>query len=145
MTRAQFSAMVARALDLKTTSSSSFKDVKGTWYEKDVQALYEAGIVYGIDSTTFKPNETITRLQAAMMLSRLLDYANADLENVEMPAHSFKDVANLNANAKEVVGRMQALGIFAGKKDGSFAPYEQLTRSQMAKTLYKSLQIAEML
>ncbi|WP_052343544.1 S8 family serine peptidase [Bacillus massiliigorillae] len=145
MTRAEFSVMVARALDLKSTSQSLFKDVKGKWFEDAVQALYEAGIVKGVNSTTFKPNETITRLQAALMLSNILDYVKLDVKNVDSSIKSFKDISKIKKEEQKVIERLHALEIFVGKKDGTFGPYEQLTRSQMAKTLYKSLEIAGML
>ncbi|MEK4531858.1 S-layer homology domain-containing protein [Solibacillus sp. FSL K6-1554] len=36
-------------------------------------------------------------------------------------------------------------GIFGGKKNGQFDPNGKMTRSQMAKVLYKTLQIAKMI
>ncbi len=145
MTRAQFAAMVARALDLKAASETSFIDVKGKWHEDAVQALYEAGIVNGVDSSTFKPNETMTRQQAALMVARLLEYTKADVGNVKPSTQSFKDIGKVSAEAKDAIDLLQELGIISGYKNGKFAPYDNLTRSQMTKILYKSLQLAEML
>ncbi|MFS0876218.1 S-layer homology domain-containing protein [Solibacillus isronensis] len=43
------------------------------------------------------------------------------------------------------VAAASELGIFGGKENGQFDPNGKLTRSQMAKVLYKTLQIAKMI
>lgn len=143
-TRAHFAAIISRALDLSTANNSTFADTKGKWFEQDVQALFEAGIVRGKDATTFDPNSPITRQQAALMLSRVVN-----LLNIEVPAETntagFTDMDRVNPEAQQAVLLLQQLGVFTGKEDGSFDPGAQLTRAQMAKAVYKLLEAAELL
>ena len=145
ISRAQFATMMARALGIQASQSTKFTDVKGRWYEDSVQALFEAGIIKGVNAHTFKPNDSITRQQAALMTARMLEYASIDLTTVPSTNSSFKDMKKISAEAQEVVAKLQALSIFNGNPNGEFAPQDKLTRSQMAKILYLSLKKAEMM
>ncbi|MBC7343046.1 MAG: S-layer homology domain-containing protein, partial [Clostridia bacterium] len=77
ITRAQFCALVARALNLQASSSApSFKDVSGSyWAAKEIQAAAQAGIVKGYTDGTFKPDQFINREQLAAMVARALVYS----------------------------------------------------------------------
>lgn len=136
ITRAQFAAMLTRALAIQSTSETSFKDVEGKWYEDSVQALYETGITKGVSDTAFNPAGDLTRTQAAVMMYRTLQYLEVDLSTAEgiVP---FPDAQGLADEAKESIAVLNALGIMTGREDGTFGPAETLTRSQMAKLLYK--------
>lgn len=142
-TRAHFAAIISRALDLSPKGAATFADTKGKWFENDVQALFEAGIVRGKDATTFDPNAPITRQQAALMLARVAKQLNVEAPTVAVTP--FTDLNKMNAEAKEATLLLQQLGVFTGKEDGSFDPGAQLTRSQMAKAVYKLLEAAELL
>ena len=51
-----------------------FKDISGHYAEKAIRDLYEFGVVNGINETTFAPNETVTRGQAAIMIRNAIRY-----------------------------------------------------------------------
>lgn len=143
-TRAQFAAIIARALDVASTGETTFTDTKGKWFEHDVQALVEAGIIKGTSPQTFTPNAAITRQQAAVMMMRLVNYLQIDTDvNTTPPA--FTDFHKISAEGQQAVMTLQKLGVFSGKEDGSFDPNGQLTRSQMAKIIYKVLELGELL
>lgn len=144
-TRAHFAAIISRALDLSPKGTSTFADTKGKWFEQDVQALFESGIVRGKDATTFDPNAPITRQQAALMLSRVVKQLNIDTTAKTTAITPFTDINKMNAEAKEAALLLQQLGVFTGKEDGSFDPGAHLTRAQMAKAIYKLLEAAELL
>ena len=88
ITRAQFAAMISRALGLQAEGTSKFTDTKGKWYENDVQALFEAGITNGKTASTFDPEVEITRQQAAAFMARILDYVNYEVRAGKL---DFKD------------------------------------------------------
>ncbi|MER1984523.1 MAG: S8 family serine peptidase [Solibacillus sp.] len=142
-TRAHFAAIISRALDLSPKGSSTFTDTKGKWFENEVQALFDAGIVRGKDATTFDPNAAITRQQAAVMLSRVVTLLNIDTPTGSTKA--FTDMNKMSAEGQQAAVLLQKLGVFTGKEDGSFDPGAQLTRAQMAKAVYKLLEAAELL
>ena len=71
MTRAQFAAVVVRALGLTPKAVSQFTDVKSSdWCAGYVGTAYTYGIVNGTTTTAFTPGGTITRQQAAVMIAR---------------------------------------------------------------------------
>lgn len=144
-TRAHFAAILSRALDLSPSAKTTFKDTQGKWFENEVQALFEAGIVRGKDATTFDPNAPITRQQAALMLERVVTFLNINTEVTNGNIQEFTDMNSISPEAQDAVRLLQKLGMFSGKVDGSFDPKGDLTRSQMAKIIYKLLEQARLL
>ncbi|WDV09279.1 leucine-rich repeat protein [Lysinibacillus irui] len=143
LTRAQFSAMLVRSLGIDTSDvvNGVFKDVKAKdWFAKDVQALYETGIIRGVTATKFNPNSPLTRQQAALMLDRALDYLK--VEKSDSTTLDFKDANKISEEAKPAVATMQTLGIFSGKEGNKFDPHANLTRAEMAKVLQITLELA---
>ncbi|MDF2656473.1 MAG: putative surface layer protein [Bacillota bacterium] len=71
-TRAEFAAIIIRALGLKPgTGMSSFKDVRvSDWYFESIQTAVSYGIIKGYNEETFAPNTTITREQAMTTVSQ---------------------------------------------------------------------------
>lgn len=55
----------------------SFSDTAGTTHEAAIERLAELGIIGGYSDGTYRPNATLTRGQAASILSRLLDHLEA--------------------------------------------------------------------
>lgn len=71
MTRAEFAALVVRAVGAKPASANLFKDVpKDAWYAAYVGAAYENGIIKGVSETLFQPEATITDSEAEVMVAR---------------------------------------------------------------------------
>lgn len=74
ITRAEFAAIVVRALGLDTgMGSSNFTDVEsGAWYYGYIQTAVGYGIVNGYGDGTFGPQDTITREQTMTMIARAM-------------------------------------------------------------------------
>ena len=71
MTRAEFAATVVRALGLTPKAGGKFADVPaGSWFAAYVGTACSYGIVNGVSETSFAPAGTITRQEAALMVSR---------------------------------------------------------------------------
>lgn len=66
--------MVARALDEADPGTVNFTDAEAIedWAAVPVAQAAAMGIVTGFEDGTFRPQETATRAQAAVMLSRLV-------------------------------------------------------------------------
>ena len=144
ISRAHFATMIVRALGLEAQSTSTpFVDTKGKWYEQDVQALYEAGIINGTSAKTFSPDKKLTRQQAALIMARVLRYAGVETAAYEKTV-SYKDNSKISKEALNDISILANLGIMSGSNQ-SFNPQNNLKRSQMAKILRKTLAIAELL
>ena len=71
MTRAEFATIIVKVLGIEQKKTSAFTDVnKSDWFYGYVGAAYDRGIINGIGDNKFNPNGTITRQEAAVMISR---------------------------------------------------------------------------
>ena len=81
MTRAEFSAIVVRALGLTAKSNNAFTDVTADkWYAAYVGTANTYGIVNGVGDGRFNPEGTITRQEAAVMVARAAKLCGMDTE-----------------------------------------------------------------
>jgi len=111
-------------------ASSPFTDVDPySSHYNDILKLYNEGAISGYADQTFRPNQSVTRGQAAKMLATVL---NLDLKNVQDPY--FKDVPK-NSEYYKYVAALQNAGIMSGYSNGTFMPNEVVTRGQLAKIL----------
>ncbi|MFS0723852.1 S-layer homology domain-containing protein [Paenibacillus sp. 1P07SE] len=87
ITRAEFASLLVRALGIKTDRSASgdvFQDVAAaSWYAKEVEAAFRAGLVQGISVTHFAPEAQITREQIAVMVMNALALVNDESSSSE--------------------------------------------------------------
>lgn len=87
MTRAEFAAIVVKALGLVPRANNNFSDVKSSdWFAGVVGTANTYGIVSGKSDTVFDPNSTITREEAATMVTRVAKLCGMDTEYDTMAA-----------------------------------------------------------
>lgn len=118
--------------------TTSFKDVPSsyTFYE-EIQFLVELGIIAGYEDGTFRPNQEVTRAQAAIMLARELGFEN------EPPTQTdFSDVSPSSVASGYIQVAVE-FGIIQGFQDGTFRPNEPVTRGQLAILLSRSFDLTE--
>ncbi len=71
MSRAEFAALIVRAIAADPVVMPHFKDVpEDAWYAGYVGAAYQSGIVKGTTETTFAPDSAITDSEAEVMVAR---------------------------------------------------------------------------
>ena len=107
----------------------SFTDVTDASQDDAVSWMSNNEITTGTSDTTFAPDETLTRAQAATFLHRLAGEPVA-------PPHDFADVPEGWRDAG--VSWMAHRGITTGTSATTFAPDETLTRAQLVTFLYRS-------
>ena len=79
MTRAQFAAIVVRALGLTPAASEAFTDVPSTaWYAPYVGTASTYGLINGVGEGRFNPDGTITKQEAAVMVARAAKLCGMD-------------------------------------------------------------------
>lgn len=145
VTLAQYAAMIARSMNITTNESSTYLDISGKWYETSIVALLETGILEHPNSNYFNAGKVVTRQEAAVLSIRMLQYAGVQISDPDYKKIPFTDFKQLSTSDRYFVATAYEFGIFGGKKNGQFDPNGKLTRSQMAKVLYKTLQIAKMI
>ncbi|MDN7226478.1 S-layer homology domain-containing protein [Planococcus liqunii] len=142
VTREQFAAFINRALKLPA-GIHNFKDVPmNSQLSADIGAVYTAGLMAGLDDSTFKPTTLITREQMAQTLNNVLEYSNMELKEKRV---SFSDERDfVSSGGIKAVYHILHYGITAGIPDGKgglkFAPKDSTTREQAAAFIYRFLE-----
>ncbi|GAA0315631.1 hypothetical protein GCM10008967_02740 [Bacillus carboniphilus] len=126
ITRAQAVAIIGRAVGLNGEKRDSvFSDVgKGNFASGYIQSAYENKILAGFPDGTFRPDQPVTRAEMAILIAkayRLEDktpYPYSDLSERVTGYEAINKIANAN--------------ITVGYPDGTFKPYEPMTRATFA-------------
>ena len=139
MTRGMMITVLFRMFgDGKTRSGTTFRDVSSNAYYKNaVYWGYEKGIVTGTSSSTFAPNDPITRQDAAVMMYRALIKFNKVGSGKQFPSVSnqiiyktFMDWGQIRGYATEAVNALCVWGILNGDDNGRINPSQPLKRSE---------------
>ncbi|BBI36344.1 S-layer homology domain-containing protein [Cohnella abietis] len=140
-TRAEFTAMLVRAFNLKAVKETApFKDiVSDAWYAEAVRTAYAAGLIQGVADDKFTPNAQITREQMATLLVRASEYAKHELTSDNDGLNSYQDRGNVSGWATEAVNKAIQSGLMNGKKAGYFSPSDKVTRAETAQAIWNLL------
>jgi len=133
VTRAEFSKMINSAVKLTATgdAKADFGDVASKdWFFAEVKKAENAGYITGYEDGTFRPNNSVTRQEAAVILSRIVLPVD---ERVEV--NTFGDGNNIDSWAEDAVSMIAAKGYIKGDEKKNFNPKNALTRSQAAKLI----------
>lgn len=142
VTRAQFAAMLVRALDQNAAGQQPFSDVApGAWYASSVATAFNLGLISGRDELHFAPEALITREEMAAMIVRAHQVKHAGLQPaVSNTAVSFGDENEMSDWAKEAIQTAASLGLIQGQDQDKFAPQGVTTRAESAQVIYNLLQ-----
>jgi hypothetical protein len=134
VTRAEAAKMVANALGLKSSSTTSkFKDVSTSfWGVNAINAVKEAGIITGYPDGTFKPNQEMTRDEIAELITKTFVLTDKGTEN------SFPDVKE-GYWAYDSIQLLSENNIASGFDDNTFKPQNDTSRAEFSTFLYRAL------
>ena len=135
ITRAEFVTLMNNAKGFWSEGGINFSDVKnGSWFYSAVARAVAAGYVKGYSDGSFKPNNTITRAEAAVMIAN-----TAKLSANEAGAYRFTDIGSIPAWARGSVGAVVAAGYMTGYPDGSFDANASISRAEAVSSLNRML------
>jgi S-layer domain protein len=130
MTRAEFAKLVNRTMGFTAESEISFSDVtERDWFHAEVARAVAAGYAQG-SGGLFRPNQPVTRAEAATMLARA-----AGLAANEERADAFADAASIPTWARGSVGAAAEAGYMTGYPNGAFGALGSITRAEAVVTL----------
>ena len=72
ITRAEFAAICSRFDRSDVEVQSNFNDISGHWAENEIRRAASLGWIQGYTDGSFKPDQNITRAEAASMINRML-------------------------------------------------------------------------
>jgi|GEM_PF-827837 uncharacterized protein YraI len=137
VTRAEFVTMVDSAFQVAAgQGKGSFKDVLSQdWFAKNVQSALAAGFVNGYPDGTFRPQQEVSRQEAASMVATLLKLNGGG--NL-----SFSDVDKIDTWARPAVAGLLAKGVMSGYPDNAFRPQQTITRAEAVVMINKALALS---
>ena len=139
MTREKFCIILANMLKAKdklpTEQNVKFSDTT----REEVSLLGTAGIISGYEDGTFKPNNSITREEASMLLYKTAQYMgyNDFYEDYKLSDYKYADDEEIGEWAKEAVYQMNKAEIMTGMGDDMFSPKSNYTNEQSISTIMR--------
>lgn len=143
VTRAEFVSLLVRSLDLNSdTSQTKFHDVSTSdWFAGAVDAAVDAGIAKGNEDGSFRPHDSITREQMAVMISRALSFVGKSGKTpTPLDVTVYHDEGSISAWAQAAVAETRDAGILKGVTSTTFEPDSDTTRAQAAVAVKRMLQ-----
>lgn len=124
MTRAQAATILYNLMVSKERGAYevSFSDVpEGSWYYEPIMTLASYRVLSGYGDGTFCPENSVTRAEFVTMLVRIFGMEEGEI--------SFSDVSQ-NGWEAPYVATAVANGWVLGYEDGTFRPYNGITRAE---------------
>ena len=134
-TRAAFASTIANALGYEapedpSTVTTRFKDVPSThWGAGAIAFCVENEIIGGYDDGTFRPDQAITRQEAAAILN------NAFGLTASTDVSKFTDANRIASWATAHVAAVANAELMNGDVDGAFRPTSNLNRAELASIM----------
>lgn len=142
VTRAEFVSILATALELSEDEAAiNFSDVfTGQAFAGKVGAAVKAGLVYGYEDGTFRPDNPVSREEMTVMTIRAMQAVNIHVEvsDVNTAIAKFNDGNKISEWAKTPVAAAVEAGIITGKESGDFAPYAYVTQAESTAILLRT-------
>jgi uncharacterized repeat protein (TIGR02543 family) len=141
VSREQMAALLVRAVEGEPAvnscdSGTPFLDVTpDMWSCGYIKRLYELGITTGYQDGTYRPYDLVPREQMAAFLVRAAE--GEPPENYCASGVPFPDVG-FDMWSCDYIKRLKELNITTGYQDGTYGPYDPVTRAQMAAFLARA-------
>jgi hypothetical protein len=115
--------------------SAYFDDVAAgyAWAYKEIDALYERGVVKGVAERLFHPASNVTRGDFTLMFVRAFGLTAEFTDN-------FSDVPR-EKYYYEAIGIARALGVAEGYSAAEFRPDAQISRQEMVTLVYRAMRV----
>ena len=127
--------LYAMAGEPAVTGESPFTDVPaGCWYTDAIVWAAQNGIVCGFGDGTFRPNEAVTRAQAAVMLYGYAAFTGADV-TARADLSAYSDAGQIPSWALDAMQWANARRLIVGRDSSHLVPDGKTTRAEMAAIL----------
>lgn len=128
ITRAEAATIIVRALNLKSTKSTSFEDVRPSYYAAQaISAIAENGIMTGREAGKFSPEGKLTRAEVATLIKRAYQLKGTT-------AVTYRDLKSSHW-AYGSIQTLVANDLAKGFEDNTFRPDSSISRAEFATFL----------
>jgi hypothetical protein len=140
VTRAQFAALVASVFKkTKVRNAINFKDVSTShWAYNGIREAYEMGFLGGTSGNQFNPNQSLSRLQVLVALTRGLNYSASN--STASVLNFYSDATTIPADVRSLIAAATERGIVVNYPNvRAFSPNVVATRAEVAAFLYQAM------
>lgn len=131
ITRAEFAVVLNRVFAFGEKAKITFTDVPAkAWYAKDLAGAVAADVFTG-DGGKFRPNDPISRQEAAVVLYKAFNLTTAN----NAAADSFSDSKDIASWSRDAICAMVENNFLKGQPGNIFAPKKNLTRAEFVKVI----------
>lgn len=142
MTRGALVTVLHRLSQGKTNYETTFEDVaNGQYYAEGVAWAAKTGVVKGITDELFAPDQSITREQLAVMMTRYAKLIGLDTAADASTLDSFTDADQTGDWAVDGTAWCVKVGILQGKGNSILDPSASVSRAEVAMMLDRFLAI----
>ncbi|WP_244209097.1 S-layer homology domain-containing protein [Paenibacillus ferrarius] len=140
ITRAEFATLISRVFDISggTGHSVALNDISNHWAKDTIEKLMSAGVIGGYGDGTFKPDQTISREEIVIILTRIVNLGSV---NKDTSKGNFTDLASASSYAANQIKDAAEAGIISGKNDGVFDPKGKSTRAEALTIILNALNL----
>ncbi|HIW32605.1 MAG TPA: S-layer homology domain-containing protein, partial [Candidatus Paenibacillus intestinavium] len=131
VTRGEFARIINSVFHYVEMDSEGFSDVNASqWFYSDIGKAAAAGIIAGYPDGTFRPNEAISREDAAKIITAAFKLQpTADELSANLLA-AYKDGSSAHPYAESALVKLIADGTIKGYPDGTIRPLKPVTRAE---------------
>ncbi|MGW9530911.1 S-layer homology domain-containing protein [Paenibacillus terrae] len=140
ITRAEFAMLVSRVFDISVDAdhSAPMSDISSHWAKEAIEKLASAGVIGGYGDGTFKPNQTISREEIVIILSRIVNLSSVNKDDSK---GNFTDLSSASSYATNAIKDVAEAGIINGKSNGVFDPQGNATRAEALTIILNALSL----
>ena len=125
ITRAEFVAIINRAMDYTEKAGSNFPDVRsGAWYSDQFAIAKSAGYLVGDDNGNANPDKAITRAEVVVILDRILELPGTTATS------AFSDSGSFPAWSVQAIINLTTSELVKGYPDNTFRAGRNITRAE---------------
>ncbi|MDF2921316.1 MAG: hypothetical protein K0R57_230 [Paenibacillaceae bacterium] len=133
ITRAEFVKLLDSVFRFQQKGDFNFRDVEeGDWYYEAVMEAAYAGVIQGSDGL-FRPDELITRQEAAVVLARAFRLS----EENSRAAAALKDGTDISDWAVGAVSALYEGDYVQGREDHRFEPASPISRAESVVLIHR--------
>lgn len=133
MIRAQFVTILGRMdgqVDGGVIDIPNYMDVHPRqYYSNHIKWAWESGVT-DEQSTSFRPEDNITRSEMVIIIGKYLEYAGVTLPDEEGVPAAFADASKISAAAKPYAEVLRKCGLVVGDNNANLNPDSNMTRAE---------------
>ena len=141
LTRGQAAAIINRQLKKNPSKLNYFNDVPtNSRFAKDIAAIRELGIIQGFSDGTFRPNNTMTRAEMAVIVQKAFELERAQIASTGNNSYNDIEPGYWAHDAIVTMSQIDKTTLFDGDQ---YYPAKNASRAVFTTAIYNAMNAAK--